>query len=282
MFKKALIVGVLVVMLGWTSATEIHAASPPEQSEGWEYVVQTDDWLSKLAEKYLGDGNQWPRIVEATNTKAAVDARLITIKNPNVIFPGQIIFIPSLGTPLPVKYEANVEGVGVDGGSVERISLGILCQDQHSTVRAFCSEIPIARIHFDPSENLEFFTCASRSGLEGVQIDPHAVTILVPNDGDFDLRGIVAAIKITPDSDTLIPRWPGSKFDFSAEYARKFKLPAGEQLEIPLASAFELIKAGELIWIGEHGVPGKAGLFQTNPPLTCDPQADFEIVIGPL
>jgi hypothetical protein len=108
------------------------------------------------------------------------------------------------------------------------------------------------------------------------------VTILVPNDGDFDLNGIVASMKVTPDKSTLIPRWPGSKFDFSADYAQQFKLPAGEQLEIPLTQAFELIRARELIWTGEHGKPGKAGLFQTNPPLTCDPQADFEIVIGPL
>jgi hypothetical protein len=42
-----------------------------------------------------------------------------------------------------------------------------------------------------------------------------------------------------------------------------------------------LIRAGEIIWTGQHGVPGKAGLFQTVPPLTCDPQAEFEIVIGP-
>ena len=89
-------------------------------------------------------------------------------------------------------------------------------------------------------------------------------------------------MKVTPAQSLLIPRWPGSKFDFSAEYAQQFKLPAGEQLEIPLTKAFELIKAGELTWTGQHGEPGKAGLFQKDPPLTCDPQADFEIVIGPL
>ena len=80
----------------------------------------------------------------------------------------------------------------------------------------------------------------------------------------------------------LIPRWRGSRFDFPADYAQQYQLPVGEQLELPLTKAFELIKAGELIWTGKHGAPGKAGLFQTNPPLTCDPQADFEIVIGPL
>jgi hypothetical protein len=107
------------------------------------------------------------------------------------------------------------------------------------------------------------------------------VNVLIPNDGDFDLRGIVAAFKVTPARTTLIPRWPGSKFDFPADYAQRYRLPVGEQLEIPLSKAFELIRAGELIWTGRHGEPGKAGLFQTNPPIRCDPQADFEIVIGP-
>jgi hypothetical protein len=156
-----------------------------------------------------------------------------------------------------------------------------LCQTRHPAVQAFCAEIPIARIHFDPHEEMEFFTCASRSGLGSVQLNPTEVTILVPNDGDFDLRGITTSIKVTPDGAFLIPRWPKSKFDFSAEYAEKFKLPAGEQLQLSLAKAFELVKVGELVWTGQHGVPGKAGLFQTNPVLTCDPQAEFEIELGP-
>lgn len=271
MFKKVLIMGMIVVMLGWAFIAVVQAAGPPGQWEGREYVIQADDWLSQLAEKYLGDGNLWQWIVEATNTKAAADPRLAVIENPNLVYPGQIVFIPAVSPTLPGRVEPPAAGV----------SLGILCQDQHPAVQAFCSEIPIARIHLDPYEKAEFFTCASRAGLGNVQLDPTAVTILVPNDGDFDLRGIVASIKVTQDRASLIPRWPGSKFDFSADYAEKFKLPVGEQLELPLAKAFELIKAGELIWTGQHGVPGKAGLFQTEPPLTCDPQADIKLVIGP-
>jgi len=271
MFKKVSMMGMIVVVLVWMSTAAGHAISPPGPGDGREYVVQVDDWLSKLAEKYLGDVRLWPQIVEATNAAATIDPRLAVIENPDLIYPGQIILIPSVRPIFP-------EGVtpGVAG-----ISLGILCQDQHPAVQAFCSEIPIARIHFDPYEEAEFFTCASRAGLNGVQIDPDEVTILVPNDGDFDLKGIAASIKATQDRASLIPRWPGSKFDFSAEYAAKFGLPVGEQLEIPLSRAFELLKAGELIWTGKHGVPGKAGLFQTDPILTCDPQADFEIEIGP-
>ncbi len=272
MFKKLLMIGMIVVLLGWLFISVAQAASPPGQEEGQAYVIQADDWLSKLAEKYLGEATLWPWIVDATNTRAAADPNLDVIENPNVVYPGQIVFIPTVSPMLPASVEPGVAGV----------SLGILCLDQHPAVQPFCSEIPIAQLHFDPHEEAEFFSCVSRSGLASVRLDPNTVTILVPNDGDFDLRGIAASIRVVQGRGSLVPRWPGSKFDFSADYALKFKLPLGEQLEIPLAKAFELIKAGELIWTGQHGVPGKAGLFQTNPPLTCDPEADFEIVIGPL
>jgi LysM repeat protein len=271
MFKKALIIGLIVGVLGWLFASGVQAASPPGQGEGQEYVVQADDSLSQLAKKYLGEVNLWPQIVEATNARVATDPRVAVITNPNVIYPGQIIFIPTTQLTLPEVVEPEGAESSLDG----------LCQDRHPAVQAFCSEIPIARIHFDPYEEEEFFTCASRSGLANVPLNPNEVTILVPNDGDFDLKGITASIKVTQNKATLIPRWPGSRFDFSAEYAEKFELPAGEQLEISLSQAFELIKAGELVWTGQHGVPGKAGLFQTNPVLTCDPQAEFEIEIGP-
>lgn len=271
MSRQLKMVGMVVIVLVWVFTSVVYAASPPLQGEGREYVVQADDWLSKLAEKYLGDANLWNRIVEATNTGAAEDPGLVVIENPDLIYPGQIVVIPPVTPTLGGGVEPAVEGV----------SLGSLCEDQHPALQALCSEIPIAQIHFDPYEEAEFFTCASRSGLRSVQVDPSEVTLLVPNDGDFDLNGITATIKVTEGSALLIPRWPRSKFDFSAEYAERFKLPVGEQLEIPLAKAFELVKAGELIWTGKHGVPGKAGLFQTDPILTCDPQADFEIVISP-
>lgn len=270
MVKKAVVSIGMVVLLLTSMVTSVgHAAAPPGQEEGQKYVIQRNDWLSQLAEKYLGDAELWPRIVEATNTRAAADPRLTVIENPNLIEPGQTVFIPTEKAPRPERVESTA-----DGGSLDQ-----LCPDP--AVQAFCSEIPIAEVHFDPYEEAEFFTCASRSGLTDVPLDPNKATILVPNDGDFDLRGITAAIKVGPDSATLIPRWPESRFDFPADYAGKYKLPVGEQREIPLTKAFELIKVGELIWTGEHGSPGKAGLYQTDPILTCDPQADFEVVIGP-
>ena len=54
MFKKVLMIGLIVVVLGWVFTSAVHAAGPPNQGEGREYVVQADDWLSQLADKYLG------------------------------------------------------------------------------------------------------------------------------------------------------------------------------------------------------------------------------------
>ncbi|HXV43996.1 MAG TPA: hypothetical protein VEC96_13095, partial [Anaerolineae bacterium] len=52
-------------------ATGIASAAPLPQAGGQEYIVQADDWLSKLAEKNYGDVLAWPVIWEATNAKAA-------------------------------------------------------------------------------------------------------------------------------------------------------------------------------------------------------------------
>ena len=101
MWKRAIIVGFIAVVLAAMPAAVANAAGPPPQDEGWEYVVQSDDWLSKLAEKYLGDSHLWPRIVAVTNARAAVDPRLALIHDSNLIYPGQIIFIPGQTSAVP-------------------------------------------------------------------------------------------------------------------------------------------------------------------------------------
>ena len=285
MGRSLKIVSVLSVMLILIVTSVGRAASPSPQGEGVHYVVQADDWLSKLAEKYLGDSNLWPRIYASTNLKAGQNRNLSVIEHPDLIYPGQIIFIPA-----PISVASGIAAVPAPTAAPIPVTIGapgpadsiaLLCQDQHPALRPFCLEIPIAQVHFDPQEDTETFTCVSRAGLSNVPVDPNQPLYLVPNDGDFDLGGIVAMVKVEPGRSTLIPRWPNGRFDFSADFAETYELPVGEQLEISLGKAFELIKAGELIWTGRHGAPGKAGLFQINPVLRCDPQADFEIEIGP-
>jgi sn-glycerol 3-phosphate transport system substrate-binding protein len=60
-----------------------------------DIVVQADDWLSKLANKYYGDFFVYPAIVEATNQQSAVDDSYARIENPDIIEPGWKLCIPS-------------------------------------------------------------------------------------------------------------------------------------------------------------------------------------------
>ena len=57
----------------------------PETIDGKEYTIQKGNTLWGLAKKYYGDGGQYTKIYEANKDK---------IKNPNLIYPDQVITIP--------------------------------------------------------------------------------------------------------------------------------------------------------------------------------------------
>jgi 5'-nucleotidase len=59
-----------------------------------DYTVQADDWLSKIAEKSMGDVLGYTAIADATNAAAAESAKYTAIADPNVIEVGQVICIP--------------------------------------------------------------------------------------------------------------------------------------------------------------------------------------------
>jgi Cu-Zn family superoxide dismutase len=86
----------MVLLIGGVSVAQ---AAPPAQTEGegQEYVVQADDWLSKIADKFYGDMFAYPSIVEATNAMAAEDDSFAMIDNPDVIEIGQKLWIPAAG-----------------------------------------------------------------------------------------------------------------------------------------------------------------------------------------
>jgi multiple sugar transport system substrate-binding protein len=62
-----------------------------------DVVIQADDWLSKLADKFYGDPLAFPAIAGATNAMAAKDGSYATITDPNVIEVGWKLCIPSTG-----------------------------------------------------------------------------------------------------------------------------------------------------------------------------------------
>jgi tripartite ATP-independent transporter DctP family solute receptor len=68
-----------------------------------EVVVQADDWLSKIADKFYGNVLAFPAIMEATNAQGGDYA---TIANPDVIEPGWKLCIP------PAEYAQTVMGEG--------------------------------------------------------------------------------------------------------------------------------------------------------------------------
>nr|WP_107905392.1 LysM peptidoglycan-binding domain-containing protein [Streptomyces chartreusis] len=67
----------------------------PAADVGSEHVVtvESGDYLSKIAEEELGDGNDWPRLFDASRGKPQPDG-LPAITNPNLIRPGQQVTVP--------------------------------------------------------------------------------------------------------------------------------------------------------------------------------------------
>ncbi|MEW5961886.1 MAG: ABC transporter substrate-binding protein, partial [Chloroflexota bacterium] len=59
------------------------------------YTVQADDWLSKVAERFLGNVLAYPAIVDATNAAANADDSFTAIRNADLIDVGQKLCIPS-------------------------------------------------------------------------------------------------------------------------------------------------------------------------------------------
>lgn len=57
----------------------------PAVTENKTYTVAKGDTLWAIAKKFYGDGNKYPKIVSANSS----------IKNPNLIYPGQVLSIPA-------------------------------------------------------------------------------------------------------------------------------------------------------------------------------------------
>jgi nucleoid-associated protein YgaU len=77
-----------------SSSTAAPPAAAPAPSPGptvgtagseQSYTVVAGDSLSKIAKRFYGDANKWPRIHEANRDQ---------IKNPDLIHPGQKLRIP--------------------------------------------------------------------------------------------------------------------------------------------------------------------------------------------
>jgi LysM repeat protein len=67
-----------------------------QATPGSEYTVQQGDTLSSIAQQAYGDGNKWPIIAQAN-----------AIADPNLIYPGQVLYIPVLAPTPGYDYTAH-------------------------------------------------------------------------------------------------------------------------------------------------------------------------------
>jgi len=66
-------------------AAHVNTPFRPAQLPTRTYTIKTGDSLSKIARQFYGDANDWNIIYKANKDK---------IKDPELIHPGQVIFIP--------------------------------------------------------------------------------------------------------------------------------------------------------------------------------------------
>lgn len=80
----------LAISLVFLTTTTLSAQSP-----GQDYIIQSNDWLSKVSEKAYGSPHFYARIIKGTNERAINDASYRNILHANHIKLGQKIWIPN-------------------------------------------------------------------------------------------------------------------------------------------------------------------------------------------
>ena len=119
--KKKLL-NLFLVMAMLLVAVPVVAAAPPPQEGGQDYVVVADDWLSKLADKFLGDVLAFPAITHYTNQMNAEDSSYTKITNSDVIEVGWKVYVPSAE-----EAEAYFAGQAVTAGETgDTVKIGAL------------------------------------------------------------------------------------------------------------------------------------------------------------
>jgi len=124
--KKLLYVfGVLVFALSLTPQTMFAAPGAQGVACEQDVVVQADDWLSKLADKFYGDVLAYPAIVEATNQLNATDASYAKINNPDIIEPGWKLCVPSSADAQAMLAGPSMAGMAAPTGAPIKIGASL-------------------------------------------------------------------------------------------------------------------------------------------------------------
>lgn len=95
MFKKIISVLGTALLLVMMLSTSVAMPAFAQGDCADTYTVQADDWLSKIADRYLGNVLAFPAIVDSTNAAANADDSFDSIRNADLIEIGQKLCIPS-------------------------------------------------------------------------------------------------------------------------------------------------------------------------------------------
>ncbi|MGW4516392.1 LysM peptidoglycan-binding domain-containing protein [Streptomyces sp. NPDC004393] len=90
------------------------SAAVADEKGGHVVTVHSGDYLSKIAEKELGDGDDWPQLFEASRGKPQPHG-LPEITDPDVIYAGQQVTVPGTQSGQPRRDQ----GHGEESGSQE-------------------------------------------------------------------------------------------------------------------------------------------------------------------
>ncbi|MCB0195295.1 MAG: PD40 domain-containing protein [Anaerolineae bacterium] len=87
---------IILIAVAFGVSLNVATVAAQEVGTGSSYIVQHDDTLWKIAEKFLGDGNLYNEIIAATNAKHAEDLSFSTIQDANIITLGAKLWIPGV------------------------------------------------------------------------------------------------------------------------------------------------------------------------------------------
>jgi branched-chain amino acid transport system substrate-binding protein len=104
-----------------------------------DVIVQVDDWLSKLSEKFYGDVLAFPAIAEATNAKAAEDESYAFIENVDLIEPGWKLCIVNVATAEEML-GFTLEAAPIDDGTPRNLSGAIKIGAVHDLSGPFAEQ----------------------------------------------------------------------------------------------------------------------------------------------
>jgi ABC-type transport system substrate-binding protein len=118
MKKMLTVTSILLLLMIAATLVPAPAVAQDEVTCESDVVVQADDWLSKIADKFYGNVLAFPAIADATNAKAASDDSYTTISDVNIIEPGWKLCLPSTAEVQDLLTEEVMVAAPREGGTI--------------------------------------------------------------------------------------------------------------------------------------------------------------------